>query len=207
MSMTQLLAFEGRIGRTVWWVSCAALSAVYGLVLYMFYPAVSLWLLPALAPALWVLAATSTRRLHDRSKSGWWQIVGIMGAAAVIWVKSQSGIDDVTGLVIILAGGSLMAWTVLNIAFLPGDPGINPYGERRTDFTAEFTAEDGMIQDALALAATDTPSQQPASAPAAGPPAFVERRAAHRREGFGRRNEGLPERRGSPNTFGRRAPA
>lgn len=75
---------------------------------------------------LWSSFATAIKRLHDRSKSGWWVLVfwvlpSILGIAA----DSMSGIGS---LVLNAASILLSIWGFVEVACLRGTQGPNEYG-------------------------------------------------------------------------------
>ena len=105
-----LLSFEGRIGRRSFWMTVLAIFVLsiiariidaviqsptyYGtgivsglLGLAMIYPAIALY----------------AKRWHDRGKSGWWSLIGLIPIIGSIWV-------------------------VVELGFLRGTPGPNSYG-------------------------------------------------------------------------------
>jgi uncharacterized membrane protein YhaH (DUF805 family) len=78
--------------------------------------------------------AVTTKRLHDRNKSGWWQIVGI-----VSWLLQEAvkGLHDhgrigaqvfLGGTLIALVGSLVGIWIVIEVAFVPGTRGDNRFG-------------------------------------------------------------------------------
>ena len=113
MSLTQFLfSFEGRISRSAYWLkwmlpyivvmmvlgflmsmfaipadpyatpaqSQGAMSGIVGIVFSLVYLA-SLW------PSLAVLA----KRWHDRDKSGWWTLIGLVPAIGGFWILIECG--------------------------------------------------------------------------------------------------------------------
>lgn len=102
-----LLGFEGRINRAKFWLG-------------LFVVWIGLWILTMLAVALnstavwwfvialsmlaiWPSFALSIKRWHDRGKSGWWILIGLVPLIGGIWALVETG-------------------------FLPGTPGTNEYG-------------------------------------------------------------------------------
>lgn len=57
--------------------------------------AAAVWLLNPVA--LWALGAAAVRRLHDRNRSGWWLLVGllpVLGTLWVLWQFCRAGVPD-----------------------------------------------------------------------------------------------------------------
>jgi uncharacterized membrane protein YhaH (DUF805 family) len=88
-----LLSFEGRINRAQYWafvllylagvIACAIIDGILptgGLVGL-------LYALAALYPSICVLA----RRWHDRDKSGWWTLIGLVPVIGAIWILVECG--------------------------------------------------------------------------------------------------------------------
>jgi uncharacterized membrane protein YhaH (DUF805 family) len=82
---------------------------------------------------IWNFAVT-TKRLHDRNRSGWWQIVGIFS-----WLLQEAvkGLHDhgrigpqlfLLGTLIALAGSLIGLWIAIEVAFVPGTRGDNRFG-------------------------------------------------------------------------------
>ena len=102
-----LLAVEGRINRAKFWIGLTVLYFVPWLfvvvalladtaILYWFAFVVGLL-------AIWPAIAVSVKRWHDRGKSGWWILIGLVPLIGGIWALIETG-------------------------FLPGTPGTNEYG-------------------------------------------------------------------------------
>lgn len=97
---------------------------------------------------LWPSLAVTTKRLHDRGMTGWWQAAPALAVipigAASYWyysTKLQGGdpaanlavVSEPVAAVAIILGGSVLAWLVLypliNALFLRGQSGPNKYGD------------------------------------------------------------------------------
>jgi uncharacterized membrane protein YhaH (DUF805 family) len=91
---------------------------------------------------LWPSLATTTKRLHDRGMTGWWQlapaiaIVPLAGAAYWYYTAKMTGADPVTGspvvmimiLVLSLIALAVTLYLVVHTLFLRGQTGDNRYG-------------------------------------------------------------------------------
>ena len=108
MSLLQLyFSLDGRIGRQTFWLKGVALLVLIafavgalivvttqGLGLLLFFPV--FW---------WVALAVSVKRWHDRGKSGWWVLIGLVP----------------------VIGGW---WALIETEFFPGTDGENRFGAR-----------------------------------------------------------------------------
>ena len=102
-----LFSFEGRINRGKFWLGIVILWAVVW-VLALIAAATSstvLWWLFSLLSILliWPSLALSIKRWHDRNKSGWWVLIGLVPIIGGLWALIETG-------------------------FLPGTVGPNEYG-------------------------------------------------------------------------------
>lgn len=135
--LSLLYSFHGRIGRGSYWLGVAitlticvllwlsvslsprangpedAYSSVISFVLFILFFLVPTW------------AALGTKRLHDRNKRGWWLLLFYPLAAWLYWDGSAR---QEPNLIMMAAGGVLFLWGVIELGFLAGTPGENPYG-------------------------------------------------------------------------------
>lgn len=90
------LGFEGRIGRATWWLYGVGAMVGLGLLLTALLRiagvesdvaagVVSLLL-------LWPSLAISVKRWHDRDKSGWWVLVGLIPVIGGLWLLIENGL-------------------------------------------------------------------------------------------------------------------
>lgn len=143
-----LFSFEGRIGRTTWWLAMLALiAAVLALTIAPFLiPGESVavfalalttqfvWLL-----SLWPIAAVGSKRLHDRNKTGWWLLVFwlfpvvlfVVGLNVYLFDDPRTGRsgDLQTGSTLMFASLLPALWGIVELGLLPGTKGTNLYGE------------------------------------------------------------------------------
>ena len=121
-------SFKGRASRSEFWWFC-----LFTLILNMIVALVGL-LLPALGSivsavqALWLLLPTvgvSTRRLHDRNFSGWWQVLPLAAVLPAI-AGAVLGADGL----LVLAGSAaaLASLGLLVVYVLKGTTGPNRFG-------------------------------------------------------------------------------
>lgn len=121
-------SFKGRASRSEFWWFC-----LFTLILNMIVALVGL-LLPALGSivsavqALWLLLPTvgvTTRRLHDRNFSGWWQVLPLAAVLPAI-AGAVLGADGL----LVLAGSAaaLASLGLLVVYVLKGTTGPNRFG-------------------------------------------------------------------------------
>jgi len=109
MSLSEkLFSFEGRINRTNYWVISIVNVFVYLIVLAFLIPlgdSTIVSVLTFVCASLFggISLSLQVKRWHDRDKSGWWCLIGL--------------IPFIGGL-----------WTLIELGFLAGTPGMNSYG-------------------------------------------------------------------------------
>ena len=142
-----LFSFDGRIGRRTYWLAILALivavqvltfapfllDSEQAAVLIIALTSQLVWLL-----SLWPLLALGSKRLHDRERNGWWLLVFWLlpfalfcgGISIYLFDDPRSGRsgDFATGSILIFAGLLPALWGIVELGFLPGTKGPNPYG-------------------------------------------------------------------------------
>ena len=120
MTLSELyLSFSGRISRRTYWLKGVLPMVIISVVLNIFVSLLAALggrdgggLLGGLAglislvvgiALIWPILAISIKRWHDRDKSGWWVLIGLVP----------------------LIGG---LWQLIECGFLAGTPGPNKYG-------------------------------------------------------------------------------
>ena len=118
-----LFLFSGRIGRLEWWIIFVGLTVinitvclilftlgiveaevVNGETVFKELSSIAVLLMTVIGvPMLWVSIVSNTKRLHDRGKNGFWQLIGCIPIIGIIWFIVELGI-------------------------LPGDTGGNRFG-------------------------------------------------------------------------------
>jgi len=90
-----LFAFEGRINRGKFWLGAAVIWVVVTLALFIAVAVNSPigWLLFVLAytVAFWAGLSISIKRWHDRDKSGWWILIGLVPVIGGLWALIETG--------------------------------------------------------------------------------------------------------------------
>ncbi len=94
-SMTDFLfSFEGRIGRQTFWLKFVVPVLVIGVVLGIIDGLIGLGgvlgIIFQLA-ILWPTFAVYAKRWHDREKSGWWTLIGLITVVGWIWILVECG--------------------------------------------------------------------------------------------------------------------
>ena len=130
-----VVSFKGRVNRAPWWL--VQLVILVFTIAISFTGSVSEELRGFLIflglfsiPLLWVNLALSTRRLHDRDKSGSWLVIFY----ALPWVLAgiaNHAVADHTGALYFsfyLPSLALYIWGLVELGFLRGMTGPNQYG-------------------------------------------------------------------------------
>ncbi len=99
-----LLSPNGRIGRATFWSATLALAALTGAALYgqsalagagaisaAAADPVSLGMVLAL-PVAWMAFCLLVKRWHDRGRSGWWFLAGLVPVVGQLWVLVDCGL-------------------------------------------------------------------------------------------------------------------
>ena len=91
---TLLFSFEGRINRKPYWmfflgvilvnIIVAVIAGVLGKLGFII-------LVPYVIALTWAGLAVSVKRWHDRDKSGWWVLIGLIPVIGTIWVLVENG--------------------------------------------------------------------------------------------------------------------
>jgi uncharacterized membrane protein YhaH (DUF805 family) len=95
----------------------------------------------AVLGAFWIFAATMTKRLHDRGRSGKWLLPLVIGLSAVIgfsYLLSRTDARfmplDIANLIFFAVVTIFGCWLMLEMAFLPGDTFYASNNPSETDF-------------------------------------------------------------------------
>jgi uncharacterized membrane protein YhaH (DUF805 family) len=134
-----LFSTAGRINRGKYWLAAliylvvSAAATIVGLFLITFMSDATAVILYVGGGLLFLTiyfssVAIAIKRLHDRSKSGWWSIPflilpGLLGSA------SNDLVSPATGLGLSFVGGVLGLWGLIELGCLRGTVGPNAFGE------------------------------------------------------------------------------
>jgi uncharacterized membrane protein YhaH (DUF805 family) len=82
---------------------------------------------PVFVVCMWILTATSIKRLHDRDRSGWWMVA--FPIAPALFGKIGDGLgESYTADILAVAALVLNVWGVVELLFLSGTIGPNRFG-------------------------------------------------------------------------------
>ncbi len=90
-------SFDGRINRAKFWAGYVVLwigtGLVIGLLSVLLGDSASFWVLYVVAVAIIILAglAVQVKRWHDRGKSGWWVLIGLIPLIGPLWALIETG--------------------------------------------------------------------------------------------------------------------
>jgi uncharacterized membrane protein YhaH (DUF805 family) len=111
--MDLLFSFKGRIRRSQYWLTALVAGIVFAVLINVIVgftvasnpgafeqgqlPPV-FWIGMALAyiPLMWISLALAIKRWHDRDKSGWWVLIGLIPIVGGIWTLIECGFLDGT---------------------------------------------------------------------------------------------------------------
>jgi uncharacterized membrane protein YhaH (DUF805 family) len=113
----QLFSFSGRLNRAPYWILYIATWLVLGAIIFATGGAAAvhggqagggsaiggLISLVVCIAWIWIALALNIKRFHDRDKSGWWVLIGLIPVIGALWILIECG-------------------------FLPGTPGDNRFG-------------------------------------------------------------------------------
>ncbi len=92
---TMLFSFEGRINRKPYWMFFLAMivvNIIVAVVAGMLGDTLGMIILiPFIIVLIWAGLAVSVKRWHDRDKSGWWVLIGLIPVIGPIWVLVECG--------------------------------------------------------------------------------------------------------------------
>ena len=89
-----LLSFEGRVGRQTYWMSYLAfivIAMVLGFVSALLGQAGAILLMLFLVAIIWPALAIQAKRWHDRDKSAWWILIGLIPVIGPLWALVENG--------------------------------------------------------------------------------------------------------------------
>ena len=99
-------SFEGRISRKEWWIGFILLYVLQFIVYYIagalgiistdagtgqMTPAGAVAVLVIILVFLWPTLAIHAKRWHDRGKSGWWTLIGLVPVIGGLWLLIELG--------------------------------------------------------------------------------------------------------------------
>jgi uncharacterized membrane protein YhaH (DUF805 family) len=142
-----LFSFKGRVNRARYLAVQLVLLAFWLILWLKFsFDFASGWEAMVIVIAMiWVNAATTAKRLHDRNRSGWWA-VAVFGVNRLCWIYYSLffglafGVDisiawEMLLVLVAIALSLLQTWALIELVFLIGTDGRNRFGAdpMRTD--------------------------------------------------------------------------
>jgi uncharacterized membrane protein YhaH (DUF805 family) len=105
--MHLLFSFQGRIRRLHFWLGLISVAVVFGVVISVLMgmsgmaqgtpnPLVMGLMGLLYIPYIWIALAIDVKRCHDRDKSGWFVLIGLIPLIGVIWLLIELGFLDGT---------------------------------------------------------------------------------------------------------------
>ena len=90
-----LFSFKGRINRAKWWLMHLLIIAAL-IVLGMFFGGfgdemLGIFTIVFVIFYFWASLAVNVKRWHDRDKSGWWVLIGLIPIIGSIWAFVECG--------------------------------------------------------------------------------------------------------------------
>lgn len=121
MDLAELLfSSTGRLGRVTFVVTGAIVLGLTWLFCHFAPPAIGFPLGFVVYPLAFVIGCCLiSKRLHDRSRSGWWAGV-VMLAIIVVWPIPSTVVDYVFTAILI--------WAMVELGLMPGAAGANRFG-------------------------------------------------------------------------------
>ena len=98
LSMQEILfSFRGRIGRKTYWMFFMSMFiAFFALAFVVSFlgldeSTLTIVIVVAYIPVIWMSLAVQVKRWHDRDKSGWWVLIALIPIVGSIWVLVENG--------------------------------------------------------------------------------------------------------------------
>lgn len=137
-------SFRGRSKRIHYWgaVTLIWLTAwTFGKLFYPYKPAPLFsgeWVISGIGLILtfllqWSLLVVTIKRWHDRNRSGWWTLAGLLPLLILLPIYGQTTEGQLW--VMLLVAVPLWVWIIVELGFLPGTDGPNRYGDHKVPFT------------------------------------------------------------------------
>lgn len=89
-----LLSFEGRVGRQTYWMCFLAfigVGAVVGIITALLGKLGFIVLALYCLGMIWCGLAIQAKRWHDRDKSAWWILIGLIPVIGPLWALIENG--------------------------------------------------------------------------------------------------------------------
>ncbi len=92
-----MFSFRGRLPRLGYWAACLVVGIAYCTTIFVCTKFIqsrdvqSVVLLTVMLPLWWSTLAISVKRWHDRDKSAWWLLLGIVPLIGPLWCLIEQG--------------------------------------------------------------------------------------------------------------------
>ena len=93
-----LFAFDGRVPRRIYWGASLSVTFIFYAVVFALVaifgeesPVATGGILVMYIPLVWISLAIQIKRWHDRDKSGWWVLIGLIPCIGPIWAFVECG--------------------------------------------------------------------------------------------------------------------
>jgi uncharacterized membrane protein YhaH (DUF805 family) len=126
-----------RIGRAQWWFGMAMIGAIVSGALALDRAHNPLVMLGAVLASAAIFVPITIARLHDRNRSIGTALTCLMGLSIVAKIFSRMLGPDTKWAILVTVGCVLAAWMMIELGFLRGTVGRNPYGDDPLNETAE----------------------------------------------------------------------
>lgn len=137
-----LFSFQGRIGRSTYWLSILALIVgvqvlTTAILVFEGFDGEDAEALKAVLASqliwlasLWPILAIGSKRLHDRDKRGWWLLLLWFLPLALFFAGFFTGWsgNSHAGSILMLASLPFALWGLVELGILPGTKGPNRFG-------------------------------------------------------------------------------
>jgi uncharacterized membrane protein YhaH (DUF805 family) len=83
---------------------------------------------PIFVVSIWIVVATTIKRLHDRNKSGWWIVAFFIAPALLASIVDRLDDESYMTVALSLVAFGLNAWGFVELMFYKGTNGPNRFG-------------------------------------------------------------------------------
>jgi uncharacterized membrane protein YhaH (DUF805 family) len=131
------VGFPNRIGRSQWWLGMAAIGAIVSGAMALGGEQNPLVMLGAALASLAIFIPITIARLHDRNRSIGTALTCLTGVSIVGKIFGRMLDPDTKWSILMIVGGVLAAWMIIELGILRGTAGRNRYGDDPLNQTAE----------------------------------------------------------------------
>lgn len=91
-----LFSFDGRVGRSMYWRFAVVPAVLFLTLTFLFNLAMRMGSFGFTVVGLlicWIVLAVSVKRCHDRGRSGWFVLVGLIPLLGTLWLLYDLGLQ------------------------------------------------------------------------------------------------------------------